>query len=253
MLVDYHTHLLGHQHRRGTADDIREFLTQAVKKNISEIAFTDHDRYHDIFNFDLIREVAKEFSELDVRTSVEMDYRPGKEAEIGEFLQELDLDFAIGSVHEIEGWPFDHPDYIEEFNKWEIDDLYSKYFEIINRSVESGLFEVIGHIDLIKLFGHRPEEDVVKLITPTLELIADKDLVIEVNSNGMNKNVEEFYPAYSILEKAYQLDVKVTMSSDAHRAERVGEYLDEIREILLNIGYSEIAVFENRERRMVGL
>lgn len=253
MLVDYHTHLLGHQHRRGSADDIREFLAQAVKKNISEIAFTDHDRYHEDFNFDLIREVAQEFAELEVRTSVEMDYRPGKEEEIGEFLQELDLDFAIGSVHEIDGWPFDHPDYIEEFDKWEIDELYRKYFEMINSSVKSGLFEVIGHIDLIKLFGHRPEEDIVELITPTLELIADKDLVIEVNSNGMNKNVEEFYPAYSILEKAYQLDVKVTMSSDAHRAERVGEYLNEIREMLLDIGYSEIAVFKNRKRKMVKL
>jgi len=253
LLVDYHTHLLGHQHRKGSADDIREFLSQAVTKDISEIAFTDHDRYHEDFNFEIITKVAQEFSELEVRTSVEMDYRPGKEEEIKEFLEGLDLDFAIGSVHEIGGWPFDHPDYIEEFDNWEIDELYSRYFEIINKSAESGLFEVIGHIDLIKLFGHRPQKDVVELITPTLELIAEKDLVIEVNSNGMNKEVEEFYPSYSILEKAYQLGVKVTMSSDAHRAERVGEYLDEIREMLLNIGYREIAVFKDRERRMVRL
>jgi histidinol-phosphatase (PHP family) len=253
MLVDYHVHLLGHADREGSEEDIRAFLDQALKKSIAEIAFTDHNRYYQDFNFELINKVAEEYPNLKVRNSVEMDYIPGRKKEIAQFLDSLDLDFVIASVHEIDGWMFDDPEYVSEYQKWDIDELYKRYFKLINKSVQSGLFDVIAHIDLIKIFGHRPKSDVVDLIEPTLELIAEKDLVIEVNTNGLNKKAAEIYPSLEILKKAYQLGVKVTMSSDAHHPQRVGESLKDIKELLLKIGYKKIAVFEDRKRKMLKL
>ncbi|MGM0501771.1 MAG: histidinol-phosphatase HisJ family protein [Bacillota bacterium] len=253
MLVDYHTHLLGHEDRAGTAHDIKEFLNQAVKMNVKQIGFTDHNRYYKQFDFDLIKEVGAEFPELEVRTAIEMDYTPGEEKEIADFLEQFDLDYAIGSIHFLGDWMFDHPDYKDEYDHWDIDELYKAYFERVKGAAKSGLFQFLGHLDLIKVFNFRPATNVVELVTPTLEVIAEEDIAIEVNTNGRNKPAGEFYPSRDILEKAYQLGIKVTMSSDAHRADRVGENLVEVREMLLDIGYNQIATFENQNRKMVTL
>jgi histidinol-phosphatase (PHP family) len=253
MLVDYHTHLLGHEDREGTADDIREFLAQAVENDIKDIGFTDHNRYYEQFDFELIKEVATEFPEVEVKTGIEMDYTPGEEEEIAEFLAQFDLDYAIGSIHFLGDWMFDHPDYKDEYDDWEIDELYQTYFKRVQGAAKSGLFQLLGHLDLIKVFDFRPATDVVELVTPTLEVIAQEDIVIEINTNGRNKPAEEFYPSRDILEKAYQLGIKVTMSSDAHRADRVGENLAEVRDMLVDIGYEKIATFKNQKRKMVDL
>ena len=253
MLVDYHTHLLGHEDRAGTAEDIMEFLDQAVAMDVQEIGFTDHNRYYEQFDFELIKEVAQEYPELKVRTAIEMDYTPGEEEEIADFLAQFDLDYAIGSIHFLGDWMFDHPDYKDEYDEWEIDELYKTYFERVQGAAKSGLFDLLGHLDLIKVFNFRPATDVVELVMPTLEVIAEEDIVIEINTNGRNKPANEFYPSRDILEKAYELGIKITMSSDAHRADRVGENLAEVREMLLDIGYEEIATFANRKRKMVKL
>ncbi|OCL27603.1 histidinol phosphate phosphatase [Orenia metallireducens] len=253
MLVDYHTHILGHMDRSITEENIKEFLDEAVRKGISEIGFTDHNRYYEEFDFDLILKVAKDYPNLKVKKGIEMDYTPGEEKEIKDFLDQFDLDYAIGSIHFIGDWMFDHPDYTDEYDNWDIDDLYRKYFKRVEGAAKSGLFQLLGHLDLIKVFNFRPASDVVELVTPTLEIIAKEDITIEINTNGMNKPAKEFYPGREILEKAYELGIKVTTSSDAHRADRVGENLDKVREMLLDIGYTEIATFENKKRIMVKL
>lgn len=250
MLVDYHTHLLGHQDRKGSKKEIREFLKQAERKNIREIAFTDHNRYYQDFNFKRIKETALEFENIKVLKGVEMDFEAGREKEIANFLQAFDFDLVIGSIHSLDNWMFDHPDYISEYAKWDIDDLYRYYFQQLNALVSSQLFDIVGHLDLIKIFNYRPQKDILDYAAPTLKLIAENKMVMEVNTNGLNKAVKEIYPEKRILKKAYQLGVKVTMSSDAHQAERVGENLSRVRKELLAIGFSEIAVFENREWEM---
>ncbi len=253
MLVDYHSHILGHRDRDITEESIREFLDQAVARDIREVGFTDHNRYYAEYDFDLILEVAREYPSVEVKKGIEMDYNPGKENEIREFLDQFDLDYVIGSIHYLGEWIFDHPDYEDEYANWDIDELYKDYFEHVAKAARSGLFQILGHLDLIKVFGYRPESSIVELVTPTLEVIAEEDLVIEINTNGLNKPAKEFYPSRDILEKAYQLGIKVTMSSDAHIAERIGEKLAEVREMLLDIGYTRIATFKDKERIMVDL
>lgn len=253
MLVDYHTHPLGHRDRDITKENIRKFLDQAVAKNIAEIGVTDHNRYYKEFDFQLIEEVAKEYPSLKVRKGIEMDYTPGKEEEIKEFLEGFELDYVIGSIHYLGDWMFDHPDYTAEYDNWDLTELYQQYFDYVKGAARSGLFNILGHLDLIKVFDFRPEGDILEIVTPALEVIAKEDLVIEINTNGLNKPVNEFYPSYEILEQAYQLGVKVTLSSDAHSAKRVGENLDQVKELLKEIGYQEVATFENKKRKMVKL
>ncbi|AGB40374.1 histidinol phosphate phosphatase HisJ family [Halobacteroides halobius DSM 5150] len=253
MLVDYHTHLLGHQDRAGTAQEIREFLEQAVKNNIAEIGFTDHNRYYKEFNFDLIGEVAQEFPQLKVRKGLEMDFTPGEEEQINNFLDQFNLDYAIGSIHYLDDWMFDHPDYQDEYQNWDVIELYKEYFSYVKQAAKSGLFQILGHLDLIKVFGYKPEADILKIVTPVLEIIAQEDVVIEINTNGFNKPVSEMYPSREILEQAYDLEVKVTLGSDAHCAGRVGENFAMVKKLLADIGYTKIATFKNKKRKMIQL
>jgi len=250
MLVDYHTHLLGHQDREGSEDDIREFLREAEANDIKEIAFTDHNRYHEEFDFNKIKRVAKEFENVKVLTGIEMDFTAGREKEIADFLDNFELDLIIGSIHFLDGWMYDHPDFKDQYDDWDLDELYDYYFKQVNLLIKSNLFDIVGHIDLIKIFNYRPKKDILDFVTPSLKLIAENKMVMEVNTNGMNKPVKEFYPEKKIIEKAYELGVKITMSSDAHRAGRVGENLSRVRKELLEIGFKEIATFEDRKLKM---
>jgi len=250
MLVDYHIHLLGHDAREATYDNIEEFVLQAQKMGISKMGFSDHNRYYNQFDFAMIEQVAKDYPEIEINKGIEMDFTPGKEKEIADFLAQFDFDYIIGSLHYIDGWMFDHPKYKDEYEKWEIDKLYQKYYSYVAQAAESGLFDIIGHLDLIKIFNYKPQAGGLKYAVPALETIAENDIVIEVNTNGLNKPVKELYPTAEILAKAYKLGVKVTLGSDAHHHKRVGENLEQVRELLLAIGYEEIASFNQRERTM---
>ncbi|MCK8828450.1 histidinol-phosphatase HisJ family protein [Natroniella acetigena] len=253
MLVDYHIHPLGHQDRAMTAENLKEFMEEAINKGLAEIGFADHNRYYQQFDFALVQQVAKGYPELKVRTGIEMDYTPGEEVEINDFLEQFELDYVIGSIHYLDGWMFDHPDYKAEYQNWGLDELYQTYFNYIKQAAQSNLFDFLGHLDLIKIFNFKPEGSVLDIVAPVLEVIAENDLAIEINTNGLNKPVGEFYPSKEILERAYQLEIPITLSSDAHIAQRVGENLIEVRDLLRGIGYREIATFKERERKMVEL
>jgi len=253
MLIDYHLHLLGHEDRKATVENAAEFLKQAENRNIKKVGFSDHQRFYKQFDFSVIQEAGTYFPDLEVKTGIEMNYIPGQEQRMTNLMSQFYLDHTIGSVHYIGDWPFDHPDYREEYEKWDLTELYKEYFSYVKEMVETGLFDIIGHLDLIKVFDFRPEEGVMELVEPVLEVIAREDQVIEVNTNGLNKPAEEIYPSRRILERAYQKGVTITLGSDAHSAERVGENLDQVREMLKEIGYREIAAFSDREREMVKL
>jgi histidinol-phosphatase (PHP family) len=168
-------------------------------------------------------------------------------------LAQFELDYVIGSVHYLDDWMFDHPDYKETYKQWDNDELYEEYFDCITQAVKTGLFDIIGHFDLIKVFNVRPNKDILELVNPVLEVIKKHDQVIEINTNGLNKPVGEIYPERKILERAKELGIKVTLGSDAHSADRVGENLAKVRELLSDIGYKEFATFSGRERKMVDL
>ncbi len=250
MLVDYHIHLLGHDARAATYENIEEFVLQAEKMGIEKMGFSDHNRYYNKFDFAMIEQVAEDYPEIEINKGIEMDFTPGGEEEIADFLAEFEFDYIIGSLHYIDDWMFDHPKYKDEYKKWEIDKLYQKYYSYVAQAAESGLFDIIGHLDLIKIFNYKPEAGGLKYAIPALETIAENNIVIEVNTNGLNKPVGELYPTAEILKEAHKLGIKVTLGSDAHHYKRVGEDLAKVKQLLLDIGYEEIATFNQRERKM---
>ncbi|MDA8228568.1 MAG: histidinol-phosphatase HisJ family protein [Desulfitobacterium hafniense] len=243
-MIDLHVHLIGHQDRAATSDNLREFLNTASERGLKEIGFADHDHFFEELNFPLIKEVAAEYPELKVRVGLEVDYRPQEEDKIRERLTKFPFDYVIGSVHEIEGWMFDHPDAEALHSDYDPDELYRSYFKLVEQAARSRLFTTIGHLDLVKIFGVRPNSDVIKLAEKAIQEINNNGLAVEINTNGRYKPIREFYPEMRLVEVLAAQNVPITLGSDAHQADVVGRDLTEVISNLKGIGVKELVSFE---------
>ena len=256
MLVDYHIHT-SFSDGKGLHD---EFVKAAVNKKLAEIGFSDHfsilpsdwnTAKEDIPRIkDNIEELKnKKNLPVSVKFGAEIDYIPGHEKEIETLIQSLPLDYVIGSVHFIGDWNFDTTP--KSFDGKDIGTLYERYFTLLKQAVETGLYDIVGHADLIKKFDHRLDIKPVKLYEELIESIKKMDMVVELNTNGVNKPCREFYPDRDFMELCKQYEIPVLISSDAHKPEQVGQYFDEAIDQLKSLGYLKIATFTERKRKMV--
>jgi histidinol-phosphatase (PHP family) len=135
----------------------------------------------------------------------------------------------------------------------DIDKLFESYIRFVIAASSSGLFDIIGHCDLIRIFGHEPSIDPGPLYRELARTMNRYDVVFELNTNGKNKAISDFYPDPRFLHVFREENVPVCVNSDAHMPSRVGQYFDEAYILLRTAGFTEMAVFEERKRRMVPL
>lgn len=247
-MIDLHVHLLGHMDRQATASNIRQYLLKAEEEGLKEIGFTDHDMYWEYLKFDLIRQEALHFPDLRVRVGLEVDYREGQEETIKKLISQYDFDYIIGSVHEIRGWLFDMPEERENYYRKEPDDMYHSYFQLVEKAAASGLFNIIGHLDLIKIFKARPDSDVRELAHQTLNTIGQQGLAVEINTNGRYKPVEEFYPEIILIKEIQRRGIPFTLGSDAHEPGNTGRDLWEVCTLLKDLGVKEVIGFNKGQK-----
>ncbi len=255
-MIDYHMHT-SLSDGSGQHD---EYLAAARERQLCEMGISDHlclrpTRWAMLpENLSAWKKRMKSLKKLEngtckIRTGLEVDYFPDHEEEIRKILKDLPLDYVIGSVHFLGSWNFDSsPD---GYNEWELRNVYEYYYNLVRKAALSGLFDIIGHFDLVKKFGHRLISGSEELVVPVLETIRDADIAIELNTSGMNKPCREYYPTRTILEWCHQLGIPVTLGSDAHNPVDVGQYFPDAIDLLRDIGFDQLAVFENRERDFI--
>lgn len=253
LLVDYHLHPMGHGEGRHHREVLVPFFQTAVKKGIGELGIADHGRYYMDFQYQEIRDLGEEYPDLSVRLGVELPFLPSCAQEMESIVQSLQPDFVIGSLHHIDGWMFDHPGFLQGYSHWDPHRLYSRYFSLMEELVQVDSFDIIGHLDLIKVFGLQPPGDILSYVEPVLLAIKRQDKVVELNTAGWRKPAREFYPSTTILTSCRELDIPVTLGSDAHVPSQVGSMFTEARDLLKSIGYSQVATFLARERMFVEL
>lgn len=251
MLADYHIHVAAHGEHIYSAEWIERFLDTAVKKGISEIGFSEHQEYAEMVDWAIVERVGSKRKNIKIRCGLEADYIPGQESRARNYTMGCRYDYIIGSVHFIEGWGFDHPDFRGGFDAYDIDEIYRKYFNLVGRMAQSGLFDIVGHMDLIKIWGHRPRSSINTFIDPVLQAIRQAGIAVELNSAGLRKPVCEMYPAQDILREMYNLNIPVTLGSDAHHPDQVGEDFDSLVQTATSVGYKAIMTFEGRKARKV--
>ncbi|HHJ10196.1 MAG TPA: histidinol-phosphatase HisJ family protein [Bacteroidetes bacterium] len=251
-MIDYHIHTS----LSDGSGEHREYYNEALRLGLSEMGFSDHFCLRPVpwaMGLDdlpawkkRMQQVRKECSgSCRVKTGLEVDYFPEREEELKAVLDGLPLDYVIGSVHFLGTWNFDSS--LDGYDEWDLRHLYEYYYNLVTKAAESGLFDVIGHLDLVKKFGHRLADGLEKIITKTLEAISKAGLAVELNTSGRNKPCRDFYPSYTLLEQCYQFDIPVTLGSDAHNPGDVGQYFPDAIDMLKKIGYTRIAVFEKRQ------
>lgn len=255
--TDYHMH--------STYSDGRslpeEYIKSAIDAGLNEIGFSEHltlFRDPEEWNMnpenlttyiDHIEKLRKETLNIRIKTGLEVDFFPGREKEIRTFVENLPLDYLIGSVHFMGERTVDFGP--EFYAGKSFDSLFESYFEIVCAAIESEIFDIIGHCDLIRIFGYKTDGNMEHLYRKLAKTMKKHNVVFEVNTNGRNRPLADFYPDRKYLSVFRKENVPVCVNSDAHMPSRVGQYFDEAYELLRYTGYNEMAVFEKRERRMV--
>lgn len=246
MLVDYHVHALAHGEYEADHAWLSAFVDQACRMGIIEMGFSEHDEFMAGFDFNIFQRVKTERQqEIDLRLGIEIDYLPGMEKEMTERLSQADFDYAIGSVHYMDGWAFDHPDHKQGFDNRDIDEIYCSYAQILAQMVSGRMFDIVGHIDLVKIWGHRPrKKKAAEYFFPVLQEIKRTGMVVEINSAGLRKPVGELYPADDLLAMLYDMNIPITLGSDAHHPQQMGEGLKEAWAAARKAGYRTVTGFK---------
>ena len=269
VLTDYHLHLrpddTGEAADYFTEENVERYLAAAEEHGIGELGVSEH-----VYRFAQSLEIwrhpyweASAGDDLDayvgfvrqtpLRLGIECDFIPGSEDRTASLL-DRDFDYVIGSIHFLgDGGTVDD----RRYDVWEAigdpDELWSAYFRWQAELVRSGLFDIVSHPDLVKIWGDdrpRPERDPRFHYEPFVEAIADTGIAVEVSTAGLRKPVGEIYPARALAEMCLEAGADFALSSDAHAPDQVGFGYDQALELLSGLGVERICVFEGRRRRL---
>ncbi|MFA9401371.1 MAG: PHP domain-containing protein, partial [Acidobacteriota bacterium] len=185
---------------------------------------------------------------------IEADFIAGAEERIEAVLGARRFDYVIGSVHFIGEAAVDQ----DRWDVWELergdpDRVWKRYFEQLGEAAASGLFDVMAHPDLVKVWGAGrpgPRRDPRHYYEPAVAAMAEAGVAVELSTAGLRKPVDELYPAPALGRMLVDAGVPFALSSDAHLPEEVGYAYDRAVKFLAEIGVTEIAAFEGRVRRM---
>ncbi|HDR7322969.1 MULTISPECIES: histidinol phosphate phosphatase domain-containing protein [Bacillus cereus group] len=270
-----------------TAKWIDLYLEEALRKGIKEVGIVDHlYRFHEskvyyekyvnisdsklgrlqkewldqvrvvsLYDFTKSIEEAKErWSKRGVtlKLGIEADYFIGCEEELKELLALGDFDYVIGSVHFLNGWGFDNPDTKEYFEEHDLHILYDTFFKTVESSVRSELFDIIAHLDNIKVFNYRLDEnEQLSYYKKIARALVETNTATEINAGLYYRYpVREMCPSPLYLQVLAKHGVPITISSDAHYPNDLGKYVKENVQTLRTHGITHIATFTKRARVM---
>jgi len=257
MRIDLHNHTTRCNHAKGTVD---EYIQRALELGIDIYGFSEHapmdfdPKYRlafeemEAYTSDILTAKEKYKGDIDILLGYEVDWLQGH---MSEKVLNADVDYLIGSVHFIDKWSFDNPEFIGAWENKDIDEIWKAYFEATEAMVKSGLFDVVGHLDLIKVFKFMPKQDVRVLAKDVLEAIKKSNMVMEINTAGLRKPIGEMYPSRALLEEAYALDIPITFSSDAHAVDQIGLGYDLATTLAKDIGYTKAVTFQGRDKQLI--
>lgn len=261
-MIDYHIHTNRCGHARG---EMAEYLAVAQVKNLAEIGFADHFPL-DVLGYTPQEPVTmagnelpgyfRELAELQrlapfpVRAGLEVDYLPGREKQTAAALASCEPDYVIGSVHFLDDWDFTHPRFAEHFGKTDVGEVFERYFQTVENMAKSGLFDIVGHLDVVKKFSFFPSGPWDHLVEKVCRALKKYGMCVELNTAGWRAPVKEAYPGIAFLERIHSLGIPVTLGSDAHCPEDVGFGLKAAVYLLKKTGIKEIATFSGRQIKM---
>jgi histidinol-phosphatase (PHP family) len=262
-MITVNNHIHSEYSQDGEAT-IKDIIKKAKECGLKVITITDHfptQEYSKIdvpagnMNAEDVGDYLKVKSgEIDLRIGFEIDYAEGFDLEIP------DIDFALGAVHAIDGVCFDYSEenFINATKKLGgVKNLYLKYFRLIQEMIKIEKFDCVAHLDLVKKFNKddkyfsEDEEEYRNAVLETLELVKEKNIVMEINTSGLFKPIGDQYPSRWIIEKAFKRGIEVSVGSDSHKPEAVCQGFELVGKMLKEIGYDNVCTFKKRKKEYV--
>ena len=262
MRVDLHNHTTFCNHANGSME---AYIQKAIEKNIDVFGFSEHApmnfdekyrlRFEDKITYEgMVLDLKQKYkNDIEILLAYEVDFLKGY---VLDEVIDSDVDYLIGSVHFLQEkdsnlWGFDNPEFIGRYQEKNIDDIWIDYFDAIESMAKSNLFDIVGHIDLIKVFKYLPTKEIPLIAKNAMKAIKDSNMVLELNAAGIRKPINESYPSKELLQMAYEMDIDITFGSDAHEIEQIGFSYETITALAKEIGYTKCALFRNREKQLV--
>ncbi|MFA5060187.1 MAG: histidinol-phosphatase HisJ [Candidatus Omnitrophota bacterium] len=262
IVSDYHMHTPLCGHAVGLPS---QYVEHAIKIGLKEMGFSDHAPLVSHLDpkitmnmeqlplyLEMIEDVKKRYAKkIKIKVGIEADFLPGYESKTKAILNSYPFDYVYGSVHFIGKWGFDNPDERVRWKEEDINCVYHDYYDLLRRSAQSGLFDIMAHVDLVKKFGNRPAEDMAHEVRKTAEVFKDYGVAIEINSSGLRKPCKEIYPSLWNLRIYAQAGIPLIFGSDAHEPQHVGKDFDKSLKLAKDAGFKQYGIFEKRKIKKV--
>ena len=236
---DFHVHS-----NYSDGDFLRSMVRAAESVGLEGVGFADHcnvasrERHASMrnvygFNLDLTYERRRrgidrlrQYFDLEIYDAIEMDYDPRDEAAIDAFLSEAGFDYAIGSVHDIDGNNVQVASHFAEMSEAERDAVVDEYFETLIALVESELFDIAAHVDLLERTPPLRGRATTDQYRRVAQALADSRTVPEINAGRALTDAEIVHPTESFLTVLREHDVAVTLGTDSHHPTEIPERAD---------------------------
>jgi histidinol-phosphatase (PHP family) len=272
VLTDYHVHLRPDNvdetpaDRYLTSENAERYRTVASDRGIEELGVAEHvyrfTQALDVWQHELWRHSARDDldaycgfvrEETDLKLGIEADFIPGREDRMADLLGGREFDYVVGSIHFVGDGALDYDRYDIWAGSASPDRVWRTYFEWLAEAAMSGMFDILAHPDLVKYWGGerpQPDRDPRYFYDIAMEGIAESGIAVELSTAGLRKPVAELYPSRPFLEMVIDAGNPIALSSDAHRPDDLGRDYEQALALLEELGVTELAVFEGRERRL---
>jgi histidinol-phosphatase (PHP family) len=292
-VADYHVHLHPHGPWNGSGPEpgryrrghLEAYVERAAARGVEEIGFTEH-LYRCVESIDVLGPFWEDPSApiaaaetkswvpddvwmsldayveqivdardrgLPVKLGLEVDFFPHTIGDVLDLLAPYPWDYLIGSVHWVGGWSVDHDISVAEFDRRGVRRSYEDYFAVVVELARSGALDVLGHVDVVKKFGHLLDAVPTDLYDAVVAAAVAGGTAVEVSTSGLHEQVGEIYPAAPFLERFHAAGVPITLASDAHVAEHAARDFDVAVTWAADAGYTTRTIFSDRVGRQVPL
>ena len=216
------------------------YAAAALERGIAELAITDHVDFEPgapAFGYTtfadrerVVRQAAERWGPqgVAIRFGVELTYDRSWESDIREHLARYRYDFTIGSVHDRVSSPYS-PGRVQGWVEGRsLREIVAPSFDEVRAAAQSGLFDALGHLDIVKRYLHPfvSKDDLAgsaELYEPILQALIESCTALEINTSGLRHAVGETYPSAGVIARFQELGGRaVTVGSDAHRADHFG-------------------------------
>jgi histidinol-phosphatase (PHP family) len=271
VLTDYHVHLRPDEddteaERYFTGANAERYRETAAERGVQELGVAEHvyrfvqalDVWAHPFwrhwahdDLDAYCEFVRE--QTDLRLGIEADFVPGREDRMANLLEAREWDYVVGSIHFLGDFALDVRGEFDIWRSGQPDKVWARYFETLGEAARTGMFDILAHPDLVKVWGQgapAPDGDLRRFYELAMDGIAESDVAVEVSTAGLRKPAGEIYPDRAFLELCLEAGRPISLSSDAHLPEHLAHEYERAVDWLGEIGVTELAVFERRQRRL---